>query len=64
MRKIWILGVTKVDIDIVNLPPKTKKKNKKKLDFQIRKHKTQYNSTTSPNNSKHNKYTCIYLTCG
>ena len=62
MRKIWILGVTKVDTDIVNLPPKMKKK-KKKLDFQIRKHKTQYNSTTLPNNPKHNKYTSIYLTC-
>ena len=35
------MGIAKVDIDVVNLPPKTK--NNEKLDSSIRKHKNQYN---------------------
>ena len=40
-----------------------KKWKKKKLDCQKRKHKSQYNSTISLNNSKYNKDIFIYLTC-
>ena len=55
------IGVAKVDINVMNFPPKTKKN--KKLDCQKRKHKSQYNSTISLNNSKHNKDIFIHLTC-
>ena len=36
-----------------NFLPKTRKN--KKLDYKKRKHKSQYNSTISLNNSNHNK---------
>ena len=50
------MGVARVDIEVVKLPPKTKQKKNKKTP---RKHKNQYNSSKSLNNSKHNKD--IYL---
>ena len=50
----------KVDTDLMNFPPKTKKA---KLDCQKRPHRSHYNSTISLNNSKNNKDIYIYLTC-
>ena len=47
------MGVAKVDINVMNFLPKTKKN--KKIDCLKRKHKSQYNPTISLNNSKHNK---------
>ena len=40
-----------------------KRKNNEKLDCQKRKHRCQYNSTISLNNSKYTKDVFIYLTC-
>ena len=59
MRESWRWALQKLILMLWIIPPKTKKN--KKLDCQKRKHKSQYNSTISLNNSKHNKD--IYLTC-
>ena len=53
------MGVAKVVVNVMNFLPK-KKKNKK-LDRQKRKHKIQYNSTISLNNSKRNKGTYLFI---
>ena len=53
------MGDAKVDINVINFPPKTKEN--KKLDCQKRKHKSQYNSTISLNNSKHNKDMYLFI---
>ena len=53
------MGVAKVDINVMNFPAKTKKD--RKLDCQKRKHKSQYNSTISLNNSKNNKDIYLFI---
>ena len=61
MRESWRWALQKLILMLWIIPPKTKKN--KKLDCQKRKHKSQYNSTISLNNSKHKKDIIIYLTC-
>ena len=53
------MGVAKVDINVMNFS--AKKKKDRKLDCQKRKHKSQYNSTISLNNSKNNKDIYLFI---
>ena len=53
------MGVAKVDINVMSFHQKRKKN--KKLECQNRKHRSQYDSTASPNNSKHSKDIYLFI---